>query len=356
MSAYQPSAPTPPSGQPPVRVHEPAPPSRPPTLALILIGLIVVCLSCSIVGLAGLAGYNDGAREVERIERVTREADINRQVELALTDVAGGNRDLAALRLEHVVITLGANHAQAQALLTEVRAVTATPTPSPTPTVTPTLPDTPTPAATATAGPPPLDPDALFSEAQAASVGRDFRRTIEVLNILRSLDPDYRKAEVEQLLHTALTTLSLQYLRAPDTTNLAEGILLARQAQAIAPIGDLSYEAYIAGRYMDGLAADGMECLLSVREWQSVYDEAPQYRDVYEHLGRAYARCGDAYTYQTEYCPAAQYYRWALQIITDASVSAKLSTAYQMCAQATPTPTPTIEGVPAEGQPTPPPA
>jgi hypothetical protein len=69
----------------------------------------MVCLSCSIVGLPGwrvtmMAPARSSASSASPAKRTS-----NRQVELALTDVAGGNRDLAALRLEHVVITLGAN-------------------------------------------------------------------------------------------------------------------------------------------------------------------------------------------------------------------------------------------------------
>jgi hypothetical protein len=357
MSANRTPEPTPSHGQPAVRVtQEAAPvadsgPGRVGPATLIVLGLLGVCLSCSIIALAGLAGYNDGLHQVEQAERVTREADINRQYDLALTDVADGNRDLAGLRLEHIVVTLGADHPEAQALLTEVRAVSPTPTASPTFTPSPTLADTVTPTLTPTAGLPPLDPAALFEEAQSASVGRDFERTIQVLNVLISLDPDYRKSEVESMLHDALSSLALTYLREPSGDHLAEGILLAQQAQAIAPIGDLAYEAYIAGRYLDGMASNGLECLLSVREWESVYNEASQYRDVPARLASAYARCGDAYTYQTEFCPAEQYYRWSLQIANNTDVLAKLRDAADMCAQATPTPTPTVEGVPPEGTP-----
>ena len=356
---------TPPHGQPAVRVTQEAAPvpgpgsGRVSPVTLIVLGLLVVCLSCSIVALAGLAGYNDGLRQVEQSERVTREADVARQYDLALTDVAAGNRDLAALRLEHVVLTLGAAQPEAQALLTEVRAVSPTPSATPTFTPSPTLANSATPTPEPTAGLPPLDPDALFTEAQSASVSRDFERTIQVLNVLISLNPDYRKTEVESLLHDALSAQALTYLREPSGDHLAEGILLAQQAQAIAPIGDVAYEAYIAGRYLDGMAANGMECLVSVREWESVYNEAPQYRDVPARLASAYARCGDAYTFQTEFCPAEQYYRWSLQIVSDSSVLGKLRDAANMCAQATPTPTPTIEGVPSEVPPdgqAPPPA
>ncbi|MBN1963190.1 MAG: hypothetical protein JW910_00985, partial [Anaerolineae bacterium] len=133
---------------------------------------------------------------------------------------------------------------------------------------------------------------------------------------------------------------------------LAEGILLAQRAEALGDIGDLGYEMYIAGRYLDGLSADGMECLLSVRVWEGVYAEAPQYRDVTNRLANAYASCGDAYTYQTEYCPAEQYYTWSVGVAYNANVAARLNEARELCAQATPTPTPTGEvGVPpAEGE------
>ncbi len=342
-----------PSAQPPAPGQpSPPPPGRGNTLILIVVGLVVVCLSCSIVALAGLAGYNDGVRHVERMAEVTRQAAIVQQYDLALTDVAAGNNELAALRLEHVVLTLGADSSEAAALLTRVHAVTPTPTPSLTPMPSPTPADTPTPEVTATESGPALpEPEAVFADAQAAFIVRDWGNAIELLDILRGLDPDYQAAEVQRMLHEALTELSLQYLREPSGEHLAEGILLAQRAQTLGPIGDLAYEAYIAGRYLDALNAEGMECLLAVRAWEGVYAEAPQYRDVTQRLANSYAACGDAYTYQTEYCPAEQYYNWSLQIVYDADVAARRNEASEICAQATPTPTPTIEGLPAEGTP-----
>ena len=336
---------------PPVQPEAERPSGGPSVVMLAVIGVVVLCLSCSLVGLAGLAGYNDGIRELDTIAQTTRQADIGRQYELALTDIAGGNRELGAMRLQHVVVTLGANLPEAAALLTEVMAATPTPSTTPTLTPSPTEPPTATPQNTPTPGIALPSPEELYNSAQAALTVRDYETVIDTLNILRGLDENFRRTDVETMLHDALTTLARQYLTQQSTDQLAQGILLAEQARAIAPIGDLGYEAYVAGRYLDGVNAEGMECLLSVREWESIYAEVPGYRDVSDRLGRSYARCGDAYTFQTEYCPAVTYYRWALQLISDSAVSAKLSEASQQCANATPTPTPTIEGVPPEATP-----
>ncbi len=342
-----------PPGQPPSPLDsEPAPSGGRggSALLLVVVAVIGLCLSCSIIALAGLAGYNDGVQALERYARATRQADIATQYNLALTDVAAGNNELAAMRLQHIVLTVGAVGGSPAALLTQVLAATATPTPSPTATPSPTLESTPTPSPSPTGGLV-LSADALFAEAQAALTVRDYPTVINRLEILRGLDPQYRQAEVKTMLHQALTTLSRQYLTGADTDRLAEGILLAEQARAIAPIGDLGYEAYIAGRYLDGLNAEGMECLLAVREWESVYAEAPQYRDVLQRLANSYAACGDAYTYQTEFCPAEQYYRRSLSLVNNSSVAARLADAREKCANATPTPTPTIEGMPPEATP-----
>jgi tetratricopeptide (TPR) repeat protein len=354
MSAEQPREPPPgsPATQdhlPPVQPQE-APASGPSVIMLAVIGVVMLCLSCSLIGLAGLAGYNDGIGALDTLAQSTRRADISRQYDLALTDIASGSRELGALRLQHIVVTLGADNPQAAALLTEVMA--ATPTPTVTPTVTPS--PTPEPSATPQNSPTPgialPSPEELYNSAQASLTLREYEDVVDTLDILRAVDPSFRQADVEQMLHEALTTLARRYLTQQDTNQLAQGILLAEQARAIAPIGDLGYEAYVAGRYMDGVNAEGMECLLAVREWESIYAEVPTYRDVGERLGRSYARCGDAYTFQTEFCPAETYYRWALRLINDSTVSARLSEAAQQCANATPTPTPTVEGMPPEGE------
>ncbi len=334
--------------QPPAPGYGPPPrrqgsPNRSNLLILLVIGAAVVCLSCSIIGLAGLAGYNDGVHEINRRATVTTQAEVIHQYNLALTDVAADNPALAALRLEHIVITVGADSVDAVLLLTQVRAATATPTPSPTTAPSATPEATPTPSLEPTAGLPPLDPAALFTEAQSSSVLRDWARAIELLDILIAVDPGYQSVEVQRLLQQALAELSRRYLNEASTERLAEGILLAERAAALGPIGDLAYEAYVAGRYLDGLTADGMECLLSVREWESVYNEAPQYRDVEGRLANSYTRCGDAYTFQTEYCPAEQYYTWSLGLVYDVNVAASRDEARTLCAQATPTPTPTLD-------------
>ena len=221
-------SPTQSGGQPPV---QPPPqgsrPNQPGLLMILIIGAAVVCLSCSIVGLAGLAGYNDGVRELDTIAENTRQADINRQYDLALTDVAGGNRELAALRLEHVVLTLNAPIVEAQALLTQVNAVTATPTATLTPTPTSTPPNTATPTITPTPGLALPEPATIFANAQASFTTRDYETVIDQLTVLRGLDVTYQEAEVEQMLHDSLVALSRRYLTEPSGERLAEGILLA---------------------------------------------------------------------------------------------------------------------------------
>ncbi len=334
---------------PPVQPED-APSSGPSVIMLAVVGVVMLCLSCSLVGLAGLAGYNDGIAELDTLAQSTRQADISRQYDLALTDIASGSRELGALRLQHIVVTLGANNPQAVALLTEVMAATPTPTATLTVTPSPTLEPSPTPLNSPTPGLALPSPEELYNTAQASLTLREYEDVVDTLNILRAVDPAFRQADVERMLHEALTTLARRYLTQQNTDRLAQGILLAEQARAIAPIGDLGYEAYVAGRYLDGVNAEGMECLLAVREWESIYAEVPQYRDVSDRLGRSYARCGDAYTFQTEFCPAETYYRWALRLINDGAVSARLSEAAQQCANATPTPTPTIEGMPPEGE------
>jgi len=321
------------------------PPARASRLLIAAVALIALCLACSIVTLAGLAGYNDGVRYVERMAQVTRQADAQRQYALALTDVAGGNGELAALRLEHVVLTLGAPSGDAVLLLTQVRAATATPTPSPSPTVTETPAATPTPEAPAGSGgavAPVGDPEQLFAQAQAAFVAFDYARTVELLDILRGVDDQYRAAEVREMLRDALAQLALTYLREPSGDRLAEGILLAERARALGSIGDLDYEAYIAGRYLEARNMEGVECALASNTWQSLYDEVPQYRDVAQRLFNAYVDCGDRWAFQNEYCPAAQYYSWALSVLSDSDVASRRNNARDICAVATPTPTPTL--------------
>jgi hypothetical protein len=72
--------------------------------------------------------------------------------------------------------------------------------------------------------------------------------------------------------------------------------------------------------------------------WQSLYDEAPQYRDVAQRLFNAYVDCGDRWAAQNEHCPAEQYYGWALSILSDSDVAGRRNNSREICAVATPRP------------------
>ncbi len=131
------------------------------------------------------------------------------------------------------------------------------PTLTPTPSLTPTLPS-PTPSPEAS-----QDPAYLFEQAQTALRLVRYEEAIEWLDALRALAPDYRAAEVEDMLVKALTEQGKLYLRGqnPDGADmLARGVLLIYPRQrhpsgtARHPVGggDLRRDVSDARNYVNG--------------------------------------------------------------------------------------------------------
>ncbi len=217
-----------------------------PLLLLLVLGT-TLCLCLLMVGFAGFAGYRDGLATNDARLTQTIATGIAEQYRMGVNDLAQGYAELAAARFAWIVETVNAPAAyagdSAQLLATARAIVSYTPTPAPT--------DTPTPSSTPSPSPtPPLpsptpspepgqDPAYLFEQAQTAMRLVRYEEAIEWLDALRALAPDYRTAEVEDLLVKALTEQGKLYLRGqnPDGADmLARGVLLIYRANDIRPV------------------------------------------------------------------------------------------------------------------------
>jgi len=236
--------------------------ARPLLLALVLGATLCLCLL--MVGFAGYAGYRDGLATNDARLTQTIATGIAEQYRMGVNDLAQGYAELAAARFAWIVETVNAPAAIAgdsAALLATARAISSyTPTPAPTDTPTPTL--TPTPSLTPTLPSPTPSPEAsqdpayLFEQAQTALRLVRYEDAIEWLDALRALAPDYRAAEVEDMLVKALTEQGKLYLRGqnPDGADmLARGVLLIYRANDIRPVqpGTLLGEAIFVEMYLN---------------------------------------------------------------------------------------------------------
>lgn len=236
--------------------------ARPLLLAVVLGATLCLCLL--MVSFAGYAGYRDGLATNDARLTQTIATGIAEQYRMGLSDLAQGYAELAAARFAWIVETVNAPAAYAgdsAQLLATARAIASyTPTPAPTSTLTPTVTLTPSPTPTVLSPTPSAeagqDPAYLYEQAQTAMRLVRYEEAIEWLDALRSLAPDYRAAEVEDMLVKALTEQGKLYLRGqnPDGTDmLARGVLLIYRANDIRPVqpGTLLGEAIFVEMYLN---------------------------------------------------------------------------------------------------------
>ncbi len=243
--------------------------ARPLLLALVFVSMSCICLM--LAGLAGVAGYRDGIATNAVWRTATMATEIAKQYDLGVQNLAQGYPGLAADRFAWIETvqpapeyrrdsatqlalaqTMSAQTATAAAAVTPTSlspAITETPQPTATPEITHTVEVVPT----ATSE---NNPDYLYDRARMAYATADYEETIDWLESLIAIAPDYRPAEVTAMYMDTLTTLGTIYIRGQNKDGedrLARGILLIKQAAALGPIepAALEYEADVAERYLN---------------------------------------------------------------------------------------------------------
>jgi tetratricopeptide (TPR) repeat protein len=201
---------------------------------------------------------------------------------------------------------------------------------------------TPTPTLTPTATPVPIDPDALWRDAQAAYQAGQYDDAISHLRQLQMFKPEYRAADVKDLLYQALRAQGLALL---DEDRLNEGLFYLEQAAAIQPLDEEAEQARaLAALYVTAVSYWGVDWSQAITQFGDLYRLAPSYRDVAERLFEAHVNYGDQYAGASDWCPAQEQYAAAERVRYDAQVEEKRIAASQGCLAATPTPLPGITG------------
>jgi tetratricopeptide (TPR) repeat protein len=117
----------------------------------------------------------------------------------------------------------------------------------------------------------------MFGLAQSAMTVSDYEEAIRWLEALVLLDPNYRRAETQDLRLTAYLAQGRIYLRGQNSDGLdrlARGVQLINRASEIGTVpGDLLYEADFVARYLaarayveGGAYAQAREVLLRLCE------------------------------------------------------------------------------------------
>lgn len=159
-------------------------------------GLYVVCVFSA----AGLTGVAAGRQQTTAGQSQALARSAQEQFDLGVQDLLETRYELARQRFEYV-LSIDPNYPGAAELLDKSLLGMNAPTTTPVP---PTIAVTPTATLDASSL------DSLFSQAQSAYAGEDWSTTIQALLTVRSIDPEYRRAEANQFMAGALRARGLE--------------------------------------------------------------------------------------------------------------------------------------------------
>jgi len=316
-------------------------------------GLLMVAggaFSLIVVLVAGLAGYITGQEQVNTQAEAGRAATIDAYLLEIPTRVAEGNTayiegyidwfaqltpvptELAMLQATGTQLALNVEPTLPP-LATDLPTLAATDAPTQTP--APALSPTATEAASVDVSDPnaPVyDPAALFLEAEAQIADGQLDEAAETLDALMGVDPSYRPDEVQQTMFSVLERQARLLLRSGDPANLALGIVKANQAEAYGDLGEVGYERYIAGLYLNAQSREGTNPLGAIQGYTEIYNQLPNYLDVQDRIFSVRVELGDEAYDRFDWCPAVVQYQAALQVASAPDVQQRLETAQTSCA------------------------
>lgn len=287
--------------------------------ALILLMLVVSILTGYYQGLA--------EREVTAAENAAQVA--RDQFDKGVEDLLAGNYELAQQRFEYVLSLdpefEGASDFLNQALMA-MNQPTATPSPaaSPTPTETPDF----------------SSFEGMFTSAQAAFAREDWGTALEIMIRLRGEEPEYRLAEVNQMMDVALRNRGMQKLFAGD---LEQGIYDLTLSERFSPLDSQAASwRRSASFYVFANSFFGLDWALATEYFgqicqANIWGACTKYGLAAKEYAGELAKDGE------DPCQAAFYYDIAFGYVLPGGVEATATEVSMLCATATaPTPTATI--------------
>jgi tetratricopeptide (TPR) repeat protein len=184
---------------------------------------------------------------------------------------------------------------------------------------------------------------ALFDDASGMVAQKNWSDAITRLEQLRTLKPDYRTAEVNDMVYTA-------YVAGGKDAVVSGQIELARErfdAALAIRNGDAQVvqQRDLAMLYLDGQQAAGYNWQTATQKFLTLYQQDPNYSDVKKRLVDAYTQYAELAMRQNASCLAVREYDGALAVNKDAALADKRAQAMSLCKQAiSATPTPASTG------------
>ncbi|GMQ78164.1 MAG: hypothetical protein BMS9Abin02_0663 [Anaerolineae bacterium] len=305
---------------------------------------ITAALLLAIYGIVALSAWRQGQDLRAEKAQSALEEDLNSQFTLAQEDVKAGNFSLALRRLEWV-LTRDPKFPGAGLLQDEARnKLNLLLTPSP----TATLPAT-AEVVEDDAGPDPTD---SFMELERLIEAEDWKALLTAASEFQVYFPNHRRQETDKMLYDAYIELGSDLI---GSKQVELGLFYFSQAERL---GDLPIEVEDqrswAELYLTGIGYFGVDWAATVLYFRDLCAAAPFYQDACVKFHQALVAYADQYSGAQDWCPAEGYYREAIEHESSPELVDALERAVEGCAEATPTPTATLQGEEQqEGTPTP---
>lgn len=294
-------------------------PSRRPR-PLSVLGLAFAAILIVVLGVATYAGYRAGLDDRHAQAQATQTADLQRQFQLGLEDLAQERYSMAAQRFQYIV-NLDPSFPDAAGKLAEAQAalqITPTPSPPPEPTASGE------------------SPEEIFALAQQYYEAGNWDGVIAQIRRLHSMADLYRAAEADQLLAAALRRRGVARIQSDQ---MEAGIFDLDQASAFGPLDSeaLNYRAW-ARLYLAARSYWGVNWAEAAAILRQLYVLAPNFKDTTRLLYQATLNYAQQLALAGEACAAAEQYAYAETLFSDPAVAEALTIAQTNCAL-TPTPT-----------------
>jgi len=184
--------------------------------------------------------------------------------------------------------------------------------------------------------------ESLLQEARALCSRGEWGRAAEKLLLLRRLDPDFKRKEVENLLFSAYYNQGMQRVEAG---HLEEAMGFFDKALEVRPNdSNALQQKEMASLYLAGMGAWGVDWAQAIESFEALYRLDEGYMDVASRLYQAYRAYGDIYASEGAWCLAQAQYGRAAEVNPTEAIMARWRGAAQRCAEAvaaehaTPTP------------------
>jgi len=158
-------------------------------------------------------------------------------------------------------------------------------------------------------------------------------QAIHYLEQVRTLNPDYEREKVENLLFFAYYNKGLQLIAADQ---IAEALTQFDLALAIRPgHADVVQQKTLAQHYLEGRNREAIgDWPAAIHSYVAVYQANAGYRDVLQRLHDARERYGDQLSNAGSWCAAHEQYKLAADMGLSGLAAAKRDAAWARCVQA----------------------